>query len=82
MVTILKWERTMNTQLRDMKTTLALHTNQTLVERKLKKLKSYIYSVPYYNAYSGKIIGVDMFFDKSARNTLKRLVDSSQLPLF
>jgi hypothetical protein len=82
MVEILLRERFMSTQLRDMKTTLALHTDQTLVERKLKKLKSYIYSVPYYNSYSGRIIGVDMFFDKTARNTLRKLVESSQLPLF
>ena len=68
-------------ELRDMKNTLALHTDATLVERRLKKLKSYIYSIPYYNSHDGKIIGVDMFFDKSARNTLRKLVDSSQLPL-
>ena len=71
----------MVTELRDMKNTLALHTDTTLVERKLKKLKSYIYSVPYYDSYNGKIIGVDMFFDKSARYTLRKLVKSSQLPL-
>ena len=71
----------MATELRDMKTTLALHTDATPVERRLKKLKSYIYSIPYYNSHDGKIIGVDMFFDKSARNTLRKLVDSSQLPL-
>jgi len=68
-------------ELRDMKNTLALHTDATLVERRLKKLKSYIYSIPYYDSYDGKIIGVDMYFDKSAGNTLRKLVNSSQLPL-
>ncbi|OGN90149.1 MAG: hypothetical protein A2158_02755 [Chloroflexi bacterium RBG_13_46_14] len=71
----------MATELRDMKNTLALHTDTTLVERRLKKLKSYIYSVPYYDSYNDKIIGVDMFFDKSARYTLRKFVKSSQLPL-
>jgi hypothetical protein len=71
----------MATELRYMKNTLALHTDTTLVERRLKKLKSYIYSIPYYDSYNGKIIGVDMFFDKSARNTLRKLVKSGQLPL-
>ena len=52
------------------------------LERKpVKKLKSYIYSIPYYDSHNGKIIGVDMFFDRSARNTLRKLVKSSQLPL-
>ncbi len=72
----------MAAELRDMKGTLALHTDTTLVERRLKKLKTYLYSVPYYNSHNGKIVGVDMYFDKSARTTLRRLVKSSQLPLF
>jgi hypothetical protein len=72
----------MVTELRNMKDSLALHTDATAIERKLKKLKSYIYSVPYYNAHTGKIIGVDMYFDRSARLTLKKLVKTSQLPLF
>ena len=72
----------MATELREMKDTLAIHTDSVQVERRLKKLKSYIYSIPYYNSNDGKIVGVDMFFDKSARNTLRKLVDRSQLPLF
>jgi hypothetical protein len=71
----------MNAELRDMKDTLALHTDTTLVERKLRKLKSYIYTIPYYSSCDGKIIGVDMFFDKSARSVLRKLVNSNQLPL-
>lgn len=72
----------MTTELRDMKETLALHTDTTTVERRLKKLKSYLYSVPYYNSHNGKIVGVDMYFDKSAKTALRKLVNSSQLPLF
>lgn len=72
----------MKTEIRDMNGTIALHTDATLVERRMKKLKSYIYSVPYYDARNGKIVGVDMFFDKSARPILRKLVDESQLPLF
>ncbi len=71
----------MATELRDMKITLALHTNTSIVERRLKTLKSYIYSVPYYDSHNGKIIGVDMFFDKSARSSLRKFIKYNQLPL-
>lgn len=71
----------MATELREMRNSIVLHTDTTLVERRLKKLKTYIYSIPYYDSHNGKIIGVDMYFDKSARNTLQKLVNSSQLPL-
>ncbi len=71
----------MATELRETNNTLVLHTNATIVERRLKKLKSYIYSIPYYDSYNGKIVGIDLYFDKSARNTLQKLINSSQLPL-
>ena len=69
-------------ELRDMNGRLALHTNTADIERKLKKLKSYIYSVPYYSTRDGKIVGIDLYFNKSARSTLRKLVKTSQLPLF
>jgi methionine salvage enolase-phosphatase E1 len=72
----------MGNEIREMDGKIALHVVDSILERKLKKLKSYIYSTPYYDSSSGKIVGVDMFFEKSARNTLKKLVDDSQLPLF
>ena len=68
-------------ELRDMNDKLALHTNVTDIERRLKKLKSYNYSVPYYNTGNGKIIGIDLYFDKSAGSILKKLVETNQLPL-
>ena len=72
----------MGTDLRETGDTIVVHTDATLVERKLKKLKSYIYSIPYYDAGNGKIIGVDMFFEKSARPLLRKIVNENQLPLF
>ena len=69
-------------ELRDMNGKLALHTTATVIERKLKKLKSFIYSVPYYSTNDGKIVGIDLYFDKSAGKTLRKLVKTSQLPLF
>ncbi len=72
----------MSLELREMDGKIALHTDTVIVERKLKKLKTYIYSTPYYDTGSGKIIGVDMFFDKSARSMLLKLVNENQLPLF
>ncbi len=69
-------------ELRDMNGKLALHTNTTTIERKLKKLKSFVYSVPYYSTKDGKIVGIDLYFDKSARHVLRKLVKTSQLPLF
>ncbi|MBN2238741.1 MAG: hypothetical protein JW712_03125 [Dehalococcoidales bacterium] len=72
----------MGTDMRDMNGAIVLHTDTSVIERRLKKHKSYLYSVPYYDSSNGKIIGVDMFFDKSARFMLRKLVDESQLPLF
>jgi len=69
------------TELRNMKGNLTLHTNITDIERRLKKLKSYRYSIPYYSINNGKIIGIDLYFDKSAGNVLRKLVKTSQLPL-
>jgi hypothetical protein len=68
-------------ELRNMNDKLALHTNVTDIERRLKKLKSFHYSIPYYNTNNGKIIGIDLYFDKSAGTVLRRLVKTNQLPL-
>ncbi|MFC2038326.1 hypothetical protein ACFLUG_00945 [Chloroflexota bacterium] len=72
----------MVTELREMKGILALHTNTTDIERRLKKMKSFRYSVPYYSSNDGKIVGIDLYFDKSARTALRKLVSQNQLPLF
>jgi hypothetical protein len=69
-------------ELRDMNGKLAVHTTVTDIERRLKKLKSFIYSVPYYSTKDGKVIGIDLYFNKSAGNALRKLVKTSQLPLF
>ncbi len=69
-------------ELRDMKEKLALYTNITEMERRLKRLKSCIYWVPYYDGYNGKIIGTDLYFENSARNMLLKVTNTYQLPLF
>ncbi|MFC2070356.1 hypothetical protein ACFLTB_04200 [Chloroflexota bacterium] len=69
-------------ELRNMNGKLALHTTTTDIERKLKKLKSFIYSVPYYSTTDGKIVGIDLYFDESAKTILKKLSRTNQLPLF
>ena len=69
-------------ELRDMNGKLALHTTIIDIERKLKKMKSFIYSVPYYSTKDGKIVGIDLYFDKSAGSVLRKLAKTSQLPLF
>ncbi len=68
-------------EFRDMDEKLALHTDITELERQLKRLKSCIYWVPYYNGNDGKITGVDLYFDKSARNMLLKVANTHQLPL-
>ncbi len=68
-------------EFRDMNEKLALHTNITEMERRLKRLKSCIYWVPYYNSNNGKIIGIDLYFEKSARNMLLKAANTYQLPL-
>ena len=69
-------------EFRDMKEKLVIHTDSTEGERRLKRLKSCLYSIPYYNSHNGKIVGVDLFFDKSARKMLMKIANTYQLPLF
>ena len=68
-------------EFRDMNEKLALHTNITEIERRLTRLKSYIYSVPYYDGHNGKIIGIELYFEKSARTMLLKVANTYQLPL-
>jgi|TARA_B100002003_G_C13889483_1_gene433831 hypothetical protein len=68
-------------EFRDMDEKLAFHTDITEVERQLKRLKSCIYSVPYYDGHNGKIAGVDLYFEKSARKMLLKVANTHQLPL-
>ncbi|MFC1943854.1 hypothetical protein ACFLWO_04705 [Chloroflexota bacterium] len=75
-----EWE--LIVEFRDTRETVALYTDTTDIERKLKKLKTYTSSIPYYNMSNGKIVGVDLYFDKSARITLRKLAKTHQLPLF
>lgn len=71
----------MITEYREMSDKLVLYTDVTEVERRMKKLKSHLYTIPYYNSGDGKIVGVDLYFEKSARNILRKMA-GSQLPLF
>jgi len=68
-------------ELRDMKEKLALYTDNIEIERRLKRLNSCIYWVPYYDSHSNKIVGVDLFFKKSAKNMLSKVANTHQLPL-
>ena len=69
-------------ELRDMREKLALYTNITEMERRLKRLKSCIYWVPYYDGHNGKIIGTDLYFENSVRKMLLKVTKTYQLPLF
>ena len=69
-------------ELRDMREKLALYTNITEMERRLKRLKSCIYWVPYYDGHNGKIIGTDRYFENSVRKMLLKVTKTYQLPLF
>jgi len=53
--------------LREMKEKLVLYTDIPEMERRLKRLKLYVYKVPYCDTSNGKILGVDLYFDKSAQ---------------
>ncbi|MFC2035153.1 hypothetical protein ACFLUJ_03405 [Chloroflexota bacterium] len=68
-------------EFRDMNDKLALHTNIPDMERLLKRLPSCIYWAPYYDGHNGTIIGVDLYFEKSARKMLLKVANSYQLPL-
>jgi len=68
-------------EFRDMNEKLALHTNIAEMEHRLKRLKSCIYWAQYYDGHTGKIIGIDLYFEKSARNMLLKVANTYQLPL-
>jgi len=68
--------------LREMKGKLVLYTDIPEMERRLKRLKLYVYKVPYYDTNNGKILGADLYFDKSARNILSKVAKTYQLPFF
>ncbi|MFC2021485.1 hypothetical protein ACFLU1_06900 [Chloroflexota bacterium] len=68
-------------EFRDMNEKLALYTDITEMEHRLKRLKSCIYWVPYYDSHKGKIIGIDLYFEKSAKNMLLKVANTYQLPL-
>jgi hypothetical protein len=68
-------------EFRDMKEKLALYTDITVMERRLKRLKSCMYWIPYYGGHNGKIVGIDLYFEKSARNMLLTVANIYQLPL-
>ncbi len=67
-------------ELRNLNDKLAVYTDNTVLERRLRKLKSCLYYTPYYDSRSGKVIGVDLYFDTSARTFLHKVTSSFQLP--
>lgn len=69
-------------ELRNCNDKLAVYTDSTELERRLKRLKSCLYYTPYYDSHNGKIVGVDLYFDKSAKSMLNKITSSLQLPLF
>ncbi len=68
-------------EFRDMKEKLALYTDSIEIERRLKRLSSCIYWVPYYDSHTNKIVGVDLYFKKSAKGMLLKVANTHQLPL-
>ncbi len=68
--------------LREMKEKVVLDTDIPEMERRLKRLKLYVYKVPYYDTRNGRTLGVDLYFDKSARNILSKVAKTYQLPFF
>ncbi len=65
--------------LREMKEKLVLYTDIPEMERRLKLC---VYKVPYYDTSNGRILGVDLYFDKSAKNILSKVANTYQLPFF
>ena len=68
-------------EFRDMKEKLVLYTDIREIEYQLKRLKSFIYSIRYYDSHNSKTIGVDLYFARSARNMLLKVANTYQLPL-
>ncbi len=68
-------------EFRDMKEKVALYTDISEIEHQLKRLKSCIYSVRYYDSHNSKTVGVDLYFNRYARNMLLKVANTYQLPL-
>ena len=65
-------------ELRNMGDKLALYTDENWVYRQLHKRTYTLYGVPY--THEGKLVAVDLYFDRKVRSTIKRVL-SGQLML-
>jgi len=67
----------MTAELRTIGNRLAVYTDDASLFRRLKGGPTPLYKVPYLKG--GKMVGVDLYFDKKFRNTVARVVDGQML---
>ena len=64
-------------ELRNMGDKLALYTDDNRLYRQLSKRSYALYGVPYTRA--GKMVAVDLYLDRKARGTIKRVLSGQML---
>ncbi len=62
----------MVTELRTVNERLALYTTDDRLYKCLKKWSSTLYKVPY--TQDGKLVGMDLYFDKQLENTVRQVI--------
>ena len=63
------------TELRDMKTTFCLYTQDQDIKERVERWHSYLFKVPYIK--NGQVIAFDLYFDRTAKIQLERLVNAN-----
>jgi hypothetical protein len=64
-------------ELRTIGNRLAVYTDDESLYRRLREGPTPLYKVPYLKG--GKMVGVDIYFDKKFKNTVARVVDGQML---
>ncbi|MDO8579096.1 MAG: hypothetical protein Q7R50_07975 [Dehalococcoidales bacterium] len=67
----------MTAELRTIGGKLAVYTDDESLYRRLQEGPTPLYKIPYLKG--GKMVGVDLYFDKKFRNTVARVVDGQML---
>ncbi len=68
----------MTAELRTIGDRLAVYTDDQDLYRRLKEGPTPVYKIPYLKG--GKMVGVDLYFDKKFKEMIARMVDG-QIPL-
>ena len=67
----------MTAELRTIGNRLAVYTDDESLYRRLREAPRPLYKIPYLKG--GKMVGVDLYFDKKFKHTVARVVDGQMM---